>query len=179
MDFDKYSTMVDGCDKCKVYKKTAKAGRQIICAKYRVSAGPFGMEYFMEHTYEPRKSCMTFHLDYSRFSEFSDTVGYWYVEKLPDGWSRIYYSADSKLPAWVPAFARDKLINMAVSQSTSWVDFQCKLATGKVTGRREGAVKKWVRRLAVVVAAVWTRKHRNVLEKVCHFHRCDYIKSHS
>jgi len=35
------------------------------------------MEYFIEHTFEPAKNCMTFHLDYDRLSEFSDTVGYW------------------------------------------------------------------------------------------------------
>merc|ERR1712070_459392 len=64
------------------------------------------MEYFMHHTYEPKKSAMTFHLDYDRLSDFADTVGYWYVEKLSDGWSRVYYSTDSTLPGWIPAFAR-------------------------------------------------------------------------
>ena len=119
------------------------------------------MEYFIEHTYEPSKNCMTFHLDYERLSEFSDTVGYWraphptrssldparrpparpprrggscccrYVERVEDGWSRVYYSADSQLPSWVPGFARDKLIQQALRQSTSWVDRHAQRAMGK------------------------------------------------
>ena len=36
-------------------------------------------------SFEPKKHCFTFHLDYDRLSELSDTVGYWYVEQLDDG----------------------------------------------------------------------------------------------
>ncbi|EOD18132.1 hypothetical protein EMIHUDRAFT_420385 [Emiliania huxleyi CCMP1516] len=132
MDLDNYPKMVEGCTKCAVYrKKRSLSGKQQVWAKYRICAGPFSMEYFIEHTYEPSKNCMTFHLDYERLSEFSDTVGYWYVERVEDGWSRVYYSADSQLPSWVPGFARDKLIQQALRQSTSWVDRHAQRAMGK------------------------------------------------
>lgn len=168
MDLDRYANMVDGCDRCEVYRRAKTRSTQVVCAKYRISAGPFGMEYFMEHTYEPAKSCMTFHLDYSRLSEFSDTVGYWYVEKLDDGWCRVYYSADSKLPGWVPAFARDRLINLAVSQSTNWVDRQCKLAQGAggaAAGGWRARLRRWARR-AVLVTATLMARDRLLLKKV-------------
>lgn len=128
-DLDNYPSMVEGCAQCQTYrKKKSMGGKQHAWAKYRICAGPFAMEYFLEHTFEPAKSCMTFCLDYDRLSEMSDTVGYWcvyvidvcmyvcmhvyvykrhvlnsrrYVEKLEDGWSRVYYSADSQLPSWV------------------------------------------------------------------------------
>ena len=53
---------------------------------------------------------MTFHLDYDRLSELSDTVGYWYVDSLGDGWCRVYYSTDSRLPRFIPSFAKDAMI---------------------------------------------------------------------
>ena len=52
-------------------------GKQQVWSKYQICAGPFAMEYFIEHTFEPAKNCMTFQLDYERLSDFSDTVGYW------------------------------------------------------------------------------------------------------
>mmetsp|Transcript_11098 Transcript_11098/g.34272 ORF Transcript_11098/g.34272 Transcript_11098/m.34272 type:complete len:152 (-) Transcript_11098:327-782(-) len=112
------------------------------------------MEYFIEHTFEPAKNCMTFHLDYDRLSEFSDTVGYWYVEKLEDGWSRVYYSADSQLPSWVPGFAKDRLIGQALRQSTSWVDKYAQLAVGKSVADRPSPFRTMARRLLVIAALI-------------------------
>ena len=78
MDLNKYSSMVEGVAECEVYSdESNKKGNREVCARYKVGAGPFNMEYFMRHTYEPSKHSMTFALDYARESDFSDTVGYW------------------------------------------------------------------------------------------------------
>jgi hypothetical protein len=56
----------------------------------------------------------------------SDTVGYWYVEQLRDGHSRLYYSIDSSLPSWIPSAARDALLRIAAKRATGWVDAECR-----------------------------------------------------
>ena len=33
-----------------------------------------------------------------------------YVEKLDDGWCRVYYSTDSQVPGWVPGFMKDQIV---------------------------------------------------------------------
>jgi hypothetical protein len=69
-----------GPHRCDTYRREkAVGGKQRVWSKYRICAGPIAMEYFIEHTFEPAKNCMTFHLDYDRLSEFSDTVGYWWA----------------------------------------------------------------------------------------------------
>ena len=73
---------------------------------------------------------MTFQLDYTRKSELADTVGYWYVEELDDGWCRVFYSTDSQIPAWIPGFMKDALVNLAAKRSTAWVDAECRKEMG-------------------------------------------------
>jgi len=47
---------------------------------------------------------MTWTLDSDKKSDFVDVQGQWCVEKHPSkpDWSRVYYSADVLLPAWLP-----------------------------------------------------------------------------
>jgi len=152
MDLPKYPKMVEGCVSCVPYKKEKKmGGPQVVYAKYKIRAAALTMEYFMKHIYEPGKSCMTFHLDYTRLSELSDTVGYWYVEKLGDGWTRVYYSTDSQVPAWVPGFMKDQLVNLAAKRSTSWVDVECKKEMGLETRPRRSLILR-LRKLAKLTA---------------------------
>lgn len=78
-----------------------------------------------------------------------------YVEKLEGGWSRVYYSADSQLPSWVPGFAKDRLIGQALRQSTSWVDKYAQLAVGTSSrSARPPVVLVLLRRLLVAAALV-------------------------
>jgi len=120
-----------------------------------VGAGPFSMEYYMRHTFEASKNSMTFQLDYERCSDFADTVGYWHVEDLGDGWCRIYYSTDSQLPNWVPGWAKDNLMKLALRRSTGWVDEQCKIAAG--TSKAKGAPPPVLRAIerAAIAALAW------------------------
>lgn len=81
-DLPNYPQMVEGVAACDVYRRAKAGGCETVHAKYTVKASAFKMSYFMVHLYEPKKHCMTFHLDYERLSELSDTVGYWFVEEV-------------------------------------------------------------------------------------------------
>lgn len=115
----------------------------------------------MKHYFEPKKHSMTFHLDYERCSDIQDSVGYWFVEDLKDGWCRVYYSTDSKLPKFIPNFAKDAIVNLAAKRSTSWVDARCNEITGNAPSAEDGASKKVKRRpprlgaALLVLAAAW------------------------
>lgn len=84
LDLGAYPRMIAGVKRCDVYhrKLSSLTGAKTICAKYRVRELGFTMEAFMAHEIEFGRRCMTFSLDYSRCSDLSDTVGYWYVEKV-------------------------------------------------------------------------------------------------
>jgi ribosome-associated toxin RatA of RatAB toxin-antitoxin module len=131
-DLARYPKMVEGVSACDVYSQETKrmTGEEITCATYKLKAGGFTLTYYMKHIFEPKKHCMTFHLDYDRCSEVSDSVGYWYVEDLKDGWCRVYYSTDSQLPRFIPGFAKKMLVDMAAKRSTSWVSVRCNELTG-------------------------------------------------
>ena len=65
----------------------------------------------------PMYGTYTWTLDYSKSSDFDDNVGHWQVMKHPDkqGWSRVLYSCELKLPEWLPAiivniFMRDIIV---------------------------------------------------------------------
>jgi len=153
MDLPKYPKMVEGCVSCVPYKREKRVGgTQVVYAKYKIRAAALAMEYFMKHTFEPGKNCMTFHLDYDRLSELFDTVGYWYVEKLSDGWCRVYYSTDSAVPAWVPGFMKDSLVKLSAARSTSWVDVECQKEMGLDSKSRGGWFSQ-LRRIAKLTAS--------------------------
>lgn len=76
------------------------------------------------------------------------------MEKLEDGWSRVYYSADSQLPSWVPAFAKDRVIGQALRQSTSWVDKYAQLAVGTGGEKKPSLAQALLRRLLIAAALV-------------------------
>jgi len=130
-DLPRYPKMVDGVVECKIYSKSKEKGCEVTCATYKLKAAGMSMEYYMKHYFEPKKHAMTFHLDYDRCSDFNDSVGYWYVEDQKDGWCRVYYSADSNLPSFVPGFMKDAILKKAAKRSTSWVDKRCNELTSQ------------------------------------------------
>jgi len=130
-DLPRYPKMVDGVVGCQIYSKSKENGCEVTCATYKLKAAGMSMEYYMKHFFEPKKHSMTFHLDYDRCSDFNDSVGYWYVEDQKDGWCRVYYSADSNLPSFVPGFMKDAILKKAAKRSTSWVDTRCNELTSQ------------------------------------------------
>lgn len=150
-DLNNYPKMVDGCDECAIYKTTKQlGGKRTDYARYRIGGMGFSMEYFVKHIFEPSKHCFTFHLDYDRLSQLSDTVGYWYVEQLNDGWCRVYYSTDSTLPSWIPGFAQEGVVSFAAKRATSWVDKHCQIRQGTAPSKRMPLTKQRLVQLALL-----------------------------
>mmetsp|Transcript_24062 Transcript_24062/g.65088 ORF Transcript_24062/g.65088 Transcript_24062/m.65088 type:complete len:242 (+) Transcript_24062:2-727(+) len=123
-DYKRYPKMVSGVLNCDTYKEQNYPNKKKNWSRYVVSAVGIKKEYFVEHTYEPYKSCMTFCLDYSRQSDFDDSVGYWYVADHPKDKDkcRVFYSCRLKLRGWVPGPVKTYLMKTAVKQATLWVD---------------------------------------------------------
>ena len=167
MDLNNYPKMVEGVSECSVYsdQKNRMTGERVVCATYRITAAGFNMNYFMKHIYEPSKHCMTFHLDYDRCSELSDTVGYWYVEALRDGWCRVYYSTDSQLPRFIPSFAKDMLTKLASKRSTGWVEKRCNAVTGYSSTAGAAAKRKRRPPLALLFALLLATSQREVMQQ--------------
>ena len=107
-------------------------------------------------------SCGACQLDYDRCSELSDSVGYWYVEDLKDGWCRVYYSTDSQLPRFVPGYLKDMLTSMAAKRSTSWVDTRCNELTGQGGGGGKvgGPIPKLLKKamMLLLLAGAWQKR---------------------
>jgi len=123
LDFAAYPQMIQGVVRCDVYRRRLRPPATMnTYAKYRVRELGVSLEAFMAHEYDLAGRCLTFSLDYGRRSDMSDTVGYWYVEALPDGWSRLYYSIDTALPPWIPPVVRDSLLGLAAKRATGWVE---------------------------------------------------------
>ena len=105
-------------------------------------------------------------LDYSRCSDLSDSVGYWYVEDRNDGWCRVFYSTDSQLPRFIPGFAKDMLTNMAAKRSTSWVALRCNQLTGSseggAVGRKGKALGRLLFKALLLAAAAWQLQLRTL-----------------
>jgi hypothetical protein len=77
MDLRNYPKYVEGVMRCDVYSDSSSRSERTVCSTYKVGAMGFGVTYYMKHIFDPKKHCMTFHLDYDRCSELDDTVGYW------------------------------------------------------------------------------------------------------
>ena len=103
------------------------------------------------------------------------------MEDLKDGWCRVYYSTDSKLPRFsaprshaffctdphltsprppscfsrlpVPGFAKDAIVKTASKRSTAWVNVRCNELTGAVAPV-EAAPPKRRRASTTLVAAL-------------------------
>ena len=171
-DLPRYPKMVDGVVKCDVYKKEkSMSGMTTVCAEYMLKSHGIGLKYYMKHIYEPKKHAMTFHLDYERCSDLSDSVGYWYVQDMQDGWCRVYYSTDSQLPAFVPKMLKDVITNIGLKRSTSWVAARCNELTGfsgeagdgavaGAKGKGRGPLAKLLRKaiLVAMLAGAWQLK---------------------
>uniref|UniRef100_A0A7S4JU22 Coenzyme Q-binding protein COQ10 START domain-containing protein n=1 Tax=Prymnesium polylepis TaxID=72548 RepID=A0A7S4JU22_9EUKA len=125
-DFNNYPNFIDGIKSCTVYKKQWNlSGAQVVCADYKLRVGTFTLQYFLEHVHEPLKNSMTWTLDYSRYSDVHDSVGYWQV--LPhNGGSRVFYATDSVLPTWIPGPIRAAFASIAMKKATAKLPSACK-----------------------------------------------------
>ena len=130
LDFNSYANMVPRTFECKNYDvqkhKATKVDplEQIIYTKFKVGLPLIPkMSFYVKHLYYPTLSSLTWTLDYSKKSDFDDSVGYWYVAPHPDrkGWSRVYYSVDVSLFDWVPKAVVKFMSTKALTDATGWV----------------------------------------------------------
>ena len=128
LDYAAYPKMVDNVKTCEVY---AREGEHIK-VHFIIGAPLISIEYFIDHIYRPAEGWMTWRLDYSRTSDFDDTVGFWRVEALPDkpGWSRVYYSVELKAAGWVPPALENAFATMGLNKATSWVKREAEAKAG-------------------------------------------------
>lgn len=127
-DYAKYPKMVDNVKACDVYEE----GDDSLKVHFIIGAPLVSIEYWIDHTYKPDEGWMTWRLDYSKHSDFDDTVGFWRVDPHPDkdGWSRVVYSADVKAAGWVPAPIENAFATAGLKKATTWVKRESEAAAG-------------------------------------------------
>ena len=143
--FRDYPSMVFGVKETSVYDEMKhRDGTRTL--KVRMKLGMMGvtLEYFIDHTYNPKQSVMTWTLDYSRLSDLVDSVGYWCVVSHPTvpGASRVYYSVEAAFPSWVPGFVVNALTSRALTDATGWVKVESEKRSGNLSSRAATAAAK-------------------------------------
>lgn len=118
-DYPSYPDVVDHVKSTRVYERSGDH----VKVEFVIGAPLINIRYFIDHTWRPAEGWMTWRLDYTRTSDFDDTVGFWWVEPLADkpGWSRIYYSASVKARGWVPPPIEKAFANIGLKTSVSWL----------------------------------------------------------
>lgn len=131
-DYGAYPRMVDHVKECQLYDRAGDHFK----VRFVIGAPLISIEYFIDHTFHQEQGWMTWRLDYTRHSDFDDTVGFWRVDPLPDkpGWSRVFYSADVKAAGWVPPPIEQAFAKIGLSKATAWVKRESEAAAGAPTG---------------------------------------------
>lgn len=133
LDFDHYTDMVPKTAESKNYqvlqhkvtRKDPLPLEQTIYTKMKVGLPLIPkLTFFVKHLYYPALNSLTWTLDYSKKSDFDDSVGYWYVIPHPElgpSWSRVYYSVSVSMYDWVPKVAVNFMSTKALTDATAWV----------------------------------------------------------
>lgn len=119
MKLEKYPDWVDNVKVC----ENVKVDGSRIETHFEIGASLVSMEYWIVHDAHPEQNWMTWQLDYSKYNDLDDSVGFWVVEPLPDkpGYSRLYYSVDVKVGGWVPGFIENMVAKSGLTKATAWV----------------------------------------------------------
>ena len=77
---------------------------------------------YYTHTHLPDQRTLTWCLDPARSSDLADVQGQWFVEDHPTkaGCSRVWYSAEVRLPAWLPSAVVAKIASEGGRQSVAF-----------------------------------------------------------
>lgn len=119
LSFDRYPDWVDNVKTCENYEESGAS----IKTHFIIGAAMMNAEYWIVHDAHPEQNWMTWHLDYTRSNDIDDSVGFWYVQELPDkpGWSRLFYSVDVRVGGWVPGFVENMVAKSGLNKATEWV----------------------------------------------------------
>lgn len=123
--FDKYPQMVPKTVDCKVYKaESLRGGKRRIYVRMKVGFPFLKLQFFINHLHDPHLNSLTWTLDYDRKSDLDDSAGYWYCIPHPDRpevATRVFYSVEVSMFAWVPQFVVDFMSKQALTDATGWV----------------------------------------------------------
>ena len=132
MDMQNYDKYVAQVKKIHIYsEKTLPNGTMLYGARFDTAALGMGFRYWLALRYEPKYDTFTWTLDYNYNSDFDDNVGHWQVMEHPTkkGWTRVLYSCQLRLFAWIPDFIVKYLIKTALVESTTWVTKYSQIGT--------------------------------------------------
>ena len=82
----------------KVSKMDSRKDAQIF-VNFKISSYIINIQYYIKHHYNPDKGYRIFALDYNRYSDLDDSVGYWlaYPSPLNTMKTRVQYSAELRI----------------------------------------------------------------------------------
>lgn len=143
VDFKAYPKMVSGVNECSNYREvTHRNGTQTLLTHMVIKAAFLKFTGYFHHTYYPKLNSVTWTLDYDRTSDFTDSVGYWYVAPHPERPatdSRVFYSVNLLPGEMVPGFVVDILQKQALNQATAWVKLEAEKRAPKPSAPPAGA----------------------------------------
>ncbi len=128
LDYAAYPRMVDNVKSTDVYESSGDR----VKVHFVIGAPMVSIEYWVDHVLNQDEGWMTWRLDYSKHSDFDDTVGFWRVEPLADrpGWSRVFYSVELKAAGWIPAPIENAFASMGLKKATVWVKRESEATAG-------------------------------------------------
>ncbi len=128
VSYDRYPNWVNYVSECEIYEQ---AGDRIK-VRFVLKGFGFNFEYYIDHVYRPDQGYMTWTLDYTRLSDFDDSVGYWFVEDHPtkEGWTRLYYSVELQVKGNVPEFIQEIATKRGLHEATQWVKREAEEVAG-------------------------------------------------
>jgi len=124
--FKFYPRWIDGVTRAEHYKKNQKnknKGKDIF-VEFRLQKFPIDYTYYIKHDYPTRqRDWGTWHLDYEKKSDLSDSVGFWRVVPSADNPNicTVTYSVEAAFFGYVPGFIKDMLKQKGLEQATVWV----------------------------------------------------------
>jgi len=127
-NYQKYVSTVKGVD---IYKEEVLSNSTVLTsAQFNVRVSILSFSYFLIMKFKPELNTVTWTMDYQYSSDFDDNVGHWQVMPHPskEGWSRVLYSCQVKLPNWIPEFVVSFLMKSAAIEATGWVKVESEKA---------------------------------------------------
>lgn len=122
-DFSRYPQWVEGVDEAEIFRKEGDD----IYVRFKVHWLGGRYTYYAHHTYPGAfQGWGTWRLDYSRQSDFDDSVGFWHVTPVSGHprQSDVVYSAELKLKTWVPDFLKRMVAKRGLKEVTHWLKQQ-------------------------------------------------------
>ena len=145
MDMKNYDKYVPQVKKVHIYhEKTLSNSTVLYGARFDTVAMGMGFRYWLALKHEPKYNTFTWTLDYNYNSDFDDNVGHWQVMEHPTkkGWTRVLYSCQLKLFAWIPDFIVKYLVKTALVESTTWVTRYSEIEAKKLSPEERSNYKK-------------------------------------